>query len=262
MIVRGVMLMTFLLLGLSWYELSGGSDFVPGDRGVRIMAEVKPAPAPARAPGSSFTVLKPEPQPVPVSQPRVSSLQTRDPLPSRTVRVPQTQAADVDPVAAPAPANADPAVDDIALALAEALEANDAPLSADPADPGDEITAALGDALGDGVVAESAFPAEGGDPLAPAPQIAGLGSAVPLGAPIVGGETIIVAPDALDLRIVTGTKVNLRDGPSTAFDVLTQLFEGDEVEILDDTGDGWVKLQVLNTDVIGWMSDDFLGPAN
>lgn len=65
-----------------------------------------------------------------------------------------------------------------------------------------------------------------------------------------------------DYRQVTGTRVNLRSGPSTNFDAVTQLLRGEEVEILASQDNGWVKLRALDGSEIGWMSDSFLKAVN
>lgn len=63
---------------------------------------------------------------------------------------------------------------------------------------------------------------------------------------------------AEDLRRVTGSVVNVRNGPGTGYSVVNQLRRGDAVEVLADPGDGWVKLQAVDTRRIGWMSARFL----
>ncbi|WP_305971663.1 MULTISPECIES: SH3 domain-containing protein [unclassified Mameliella] len=263
MIVRGTMLMTFLLLGVAWWQLSGGSDFEPGEHGVTILADVRPSTPQVRPLDNSLTARRPDPAPEPAAEPRVSSLAPRDPLPSKTVRAPEPEPEVADPasqVVTPAPEAASPdPEDEIAAALADAIvKDNTPPPAPDAAEPADELARSLADALGPGVIPESVGPED------PIPQIAGLGDGAPLGSRVGDGAAPVVAPDERDLRIVTGTRVNLRDGPATSYDVITQLFEGDEVEVLDDTGDGWVRLRVLSglDEATGWMSDDFLEAAD
>lgn len=65
-----------------------------------------------------------------------------------------------------------------------------------------------------------------------------------------------------DIREVTGNRVNLRGGPGTDYNVVDKLVRGARVEVLDDIGDGWVKLQVEETGRIGWMADFLLTAAN
>ena len=61
-----------------------------------------------------------------------------------------------------------------------------------------------------------------------------------------------------DLRAVNGTRVNLRDGPSTDHGVVAKLGLGTEVEVLEDPGEGWVRLQVLPEGAVGWTADFLL----
>lgn len=61
-----------------------------------------------------------------------------------------------------------------------------------------------------------------------------------------------------DIRIVSAIRVNVRDGPSTNYGVVAKLAQGDEVEILEDNGDGWVLVQALDGYERGWMADFLL----
>jgi hypothetical protein len=61
---------------------------------------------------------------------------------------------------------------------------------------------------------------------------------------------------------VTGDRVNFRAGPSTDDAILAALSIGTEVELIERVGDGWAHLRVLETDLSGYMSEDFLEPAN
>ncbi|PYG31239.1 SH3 domain-containing protein [Pelagimonas varians] len=177
-----VILLTFACLGWAWFELSGGSDFQPGQNGVTLVASVpkvtsdriEPAvPQVARADttGSALTSF---------GTPKTAKV-----ILASAVRTPK-------PVIAPAVAQA--------------------PLMATPAVARDSIAT----------------------------------------------EFAVLA----DYRQVTGSRVNLRGGPSTKFDVVTQLLRGEEVEILANQDDGWVKLRALDGSEIGWMSDSFLKAVN
>jgi len=70
-----------------------------------------------------------------------------------------------------------------------------------------------------------------------------------------------VAPPA-DIREVTSARVNMRAGPGQRFDIVAKLTNGEEVEILQDPGDGWVKLRVAESGRVGWMADFLLTAAN
>lgn len=67
---------------------------------------------------------------------------------------------------------------------------------------------------------------------------------------------------AKDIREVTAARVNMRNGPGQNFNVLAKLTGGDAVEILQDPGDGWVKLRVVESGRVGWMADFLLTAAN
>jgi hypothetical protein len=61
-----------------------------------------------------------------------------------------------------------------------------------------------------------------------------------------------------DIRRVTGNRVNVRGGPGTSFNVVNKLARGDEVEILEDPGNGWVMLRPKSGGPVGWMADFLL----
>ena len=63
---------------------------------------------------------------------------------------------------------------------------------------------------------------------------------------------------ATDIRSVTGASVNVRGGPGTNFSVVNRLVLGDEVEVLQDPGEGWVRLRPLNGSPAGWMASYLL----
>ena len=63
---------------------------------------------------------------------------------------------------------------------------------------------------------------------------------------------------ARDVRAVSARSVNVRGGPGTNYSVVNRLTRGAEVEVLQDPGNGWVKLRPLNGGTIGWMADYLL----
>ena len=74
---------------------------------------------------------------------------------------------------------------------------------------------------------------------------------------------VALAPMAPGARLrVTGERVNFRAGPSTTDDILSALDLGTEVELIARVGDGWAHLRVPGTGLEGYMSEDFLAPAN
>lgn len=65
-----------------------------------------------------------------------------------------------------------------------------------------------------------------------------------------------------DIRSVQKSRVNMRMGPGTDYDVLTKLDAGLRVNVLETTGTGWVKLRVIDTGRIGWMAETLISAAN
>ncbi|KIC52025.1 SH3 domain-containing protein [Tateyamaria sp. ANG-S1] len=61
-----------------------------------------------------------------------------------------------------------------------------------------------------------------------------------------------------EVREVTARSVNVRGGPGTDFSVVNRLTRGDAVEILQDPGNGWVKLRPVGGGTVGWMADFLL----
>ncbi|MFT6089802.1 SH3 domain-containing protein [Sulfitobacter sp.] len=81
---------------------------------------------------------------------------------------------------------------------------------------------------------------------------------------ITPGDTGAVALDTgrfSDLRSVSGNSVNVRGGPGTQYEVVTQLSRGDSVEILGDSGTGWVQIRPINGGPEGWMADYLLSDS-
>jgi len=76
-------------------------------------------------------------------------------------------------------------------------------------------------------------------------------------------EELTVTPEpASDVREVTGSRVNLRRGPGTDYSAVGKLSRGERVEILQNNGDGWLKLRVVETGRIGYMADFLLTASN
>ena len=75
-------------------------------------------------------------------------------------------------------------------------------------------------------------------------------------------EEVAAAEPIADIREVTAARVNMRNGPGQNFNVVAKLNSGEKVEILQDPGDGWVKLRVAESGRVGWMADFLLTAAN
>lgn len=72
--------------------------------------------------------------------------------------------------------------------------------------------------------------------------------------PETATETFAYERPAPDLREITGSRVNMRDGPGTLYPVINRLTLGHKVEVLDDSGTGWLRLRVLPEQQIGWIA--------
>lgn len=68
----------------------------------------------------------------------------------------------------------------------------------------------------------------------------------------------IEASPTRTLRYVKGTRVNMRSGPGTEYDVVAQLTQSAEVEVLADGGNGWVELRPLEGGPTGWVAEFLL----
>ena len=68
------------------------------------------------------------------------------------------------------------------------------------------------------------------------------------------------ASTATSLATVNATRVNLRAGPSTANPVMDQAVRNQQVQIVEETPDGWARVRVLDTGTTAWIYDRFLTP--
>ena len=71
----------------------------------------------------------------------------------------------------------------------------------------------------------------------------------------------VVAPvvePTLDIRQVGGSRVNMRMGPGTDFDVITTLDSGTALEVLEVNADGWANVSTVDRGLEGWMAERLL----
>lgn len=71
-------------------------------------------------------------------------------------------------------------------------------------------------------------------------------------------EVAEVITPPLDLRQVAGSRVNMRAGPGTNFDVLDTLDGGTQAEVLLVDASGWAQIRIESTGQIGWMAERLL----
>lgn len=60
---------------------------------------------------------------------------------------------------------------------------------------------------------------------------------------------------------VSGDRVNMRSGPSTAYGVVNSLPSGTLAEPMGEPSGGWIEVRVVETGVTGFMAARFLDPA-
>jgi len=201
-------MVSFLFLGWTFYEMSGGSDFAPPDSPPPLKVAKSQTFHEPQVTAASL-VPKPLMQPSrqPVLQPRRNS--GLDTLPYRP--------------------DADPNLrSQVALAQLTAV--------------GDGFKIGLGT-----LVAPS---------NAPSLQLASL----PGGLAPLANETVTPTVDTqlvegpIDLRQVTASRVNMRNGPGTIHPVMAQLNRDAAVEVLEDRGTGWLHLRVVEDDRTGWIA--------
>ncbi|MCG7522061.1 SH3 domain-containing protein [Ruegeria sp. Ofav3-42] len=67
-------------------------------------------------------------------------------------------------------------------------------------------------------------------------------------------ETDVIPEPEKDIREISGTRVNMRDGPGTIYPIIGKATIGQKVEVLSDSGTGWLRLRVLPAQQVGWIS--------
>lgn len=67
-------------------------------------------------------------------------------------------------------------------------------------------------------------------------------------------ETPAIPEPEKDIREISGTRVNMRDGPGTIYPIIGKATIGQKVEVLSESGTGWLRLRVLPQQQVGWIS--------
>ena len=187
--------LSFAVMGWAYYEISGGSDFVPQQAPTVAEAETTANENQIARANSPEILIAPAP-----------SVSTLEPI-EAPVEVQVEQVAEAEPT--PIPTEATPAQAELEPTSVE-LEP---------------------------VTERVAFTAE----RPPAPV----------------EDTTFTAPP-LDIRQVAGSRVNMRVGPSTDFDVIITLDDGTEMEVLEVNADGWANVIIVDSGVEGWMAERLL----
>jgi hypothetical protein len=211
-------LVTFAFLGWSFYELSGGADYTPRTNSIQARALLDD--------------VRPVARPVRTHVAQLSG--TGGVAPAIEPLAQQTAPAKAAPGATPA------AQAMVTLASAKA----DAPSPAPSA-----INLPIVTAQPDTLAVTSAVVQTG---------IAGLtlrGLSDPSRLDDAPSEP---SAPSRDIRTIAGTAVNMRAGPGTQYDRIDRLTLGQEVAVLQDPGNGWLKLRVVETGRVGWMANSLV----
>jgi hypothetical protein len=219
--MKRFILLTFGFLGLAFYELSGGADFEP-PRPPVVEASLTEGTVADDEP--QIEVARAKPQIAPHTPQGLANIRPIDTTPPGFGDTPDTDTAQTNDTAQ---------IDDLVAAVNAAVKAAEAPLA-------NEVTL---------VPVNLSSTTSGQDTPAIIPSLI---------TPDDTGAATIEASGFGDIRTVSGNSVNVRGGPGTEYDVVTQLTRGDSVEVINDSGDGWVQLRPLNGGPVGWMADYLL----
>ena len=87
-------------------------------------------------------------------------------------------------------------------------------------------------------------------------------SDLPLVLPLI--QTNTPPPEAetvADLRYITASSVNVREGPSTQYPVIGRLSRGEATRLLWLEENGWARITLEGDGITGFVSGDFLSDA-
>ncbi len=229
--MKSFIVLTFVFLALAFYQMSGGADFQPRKQAL-APAEIAPAPERSVARADPPAAPAPAAKPAATFQPAVTPARMEpaagttvaiaaDPGTATTARV---QTAFSGGAAEPDPERLRQVRSSLSQGLSLLAEAGSGTAA-------QELTLV---SMGDGSARLVARPATTDAPA----------------------EPVASAPDEPrpDIREITGTRVNMRDGPGTLYPVVAQLGIGHEVEVLSDSGTGWLRLRTLPDQQLGWIS--------
>lgn len=63
------------------------------------------------------------------------------------------------------------------------------------------------------------------------------------------------------LFVIEASRANIRSGPSTGAPVVESLSRGEEVLVISDAGERWVRIRIEGDGVEGWIARSLLRPA-
>lgn len=72
---------------------------------------------------------------------------------------------------------------------------------------------------------------------------------------------VAAALPEIDLHRVTGSRVNVRSGPSSRFGVVTVATEGQQAEVIGEEG-SWIQIRFVDSGDEGWIFGRYLAPMD
>lgn len=202
-----LVLVSFAVLALVFYEMSGGSDFQPPER-----------------PQAAENTVKQEAEPAPRRVSIVADKPVRVTPASLVTKTAVVAETEVIETRAPSPE-----LQQVRASLSRGLT-----LVSDGAQVSDLSLASL--ELGASGLRSATTATESG------------------AAEATVGQVDAFAPQGADLREIIGTRVNMRDGPGTIYPVIARLTIGQTVEVLSESGTGWLRLRTMPGRQLGWIS--------
>ncbi|WP_157707999.1 SH3 domain-containing protein [Roseovarius faecimaris] len=238
------MLVTFAFLAVAFYELSGGSDYVPGQNSIQVQGLQLAEPSDVRVAGLEDSA--------------------RDSAAMAEVTRAMANLSDLK-------VNEDSRFQ-ITLASVNASNEYDSNSELPKVERVPEVvaTTAIDEAVEDAIAADVTAEREQPDSVATGfvgEEVFSLETYVMRQSETytipesVAEDSVITVPTG-DIRQVTGDLVNMRAGPGTDFEKVGQLGKGSSVAVLEEPGNGWVMLEVVETGEIGWMADWLITTTN
>lgn len=225
---------SFVVMGLGYYELSGGADFEPELRpsGVLVQKDDQPMVDLTGAPAAA--------EPVTAATVEVTS------APAGAESDPATDALpNVRPVAPEVLQTVVAETMDLRLTIAE--DSTEQPLFQSLSEP--EGAVFLTD-IPAGAAAPSATRTDPAEDVASTPEIA---STADVGTQPAGP---LQADD--DVRWVDASALNVRAGPSTNAAILTSLARSEFVLVISEQADGWALVRIEGDGTEGWVASRYL----
>ena len=90
------------------------------------------------------------------------------------------------------------------------------------------------------------------------PVVIGVAQPVPEPAQVRPVAATVAATSDPSFRSVQVAGANVRGGPSTGHGVIGRITMGEEVEVVEDPGNGWVRIRIEGDGIDGWVAERLL----